>query len=122
MDYENVKDIDVIYDFVKHTVVVTRWWNKRGVWLVTITRKGSVTSPWCSMGADERSLKAKKLDRQLKEAEQTLQRLDMEARTAPAPASTALVRKVRDYRKDLQKLSSEVKRMAMSAQASEASR
>ena len=77
---------------------------------------------FCHLGADERSLKAKKLDRQLKEAEQTLQRLDMEARTAPAPASTALVRKVKDYRKDLQKLSSEVKRMAMSAQASEASR
>ena len=85
-------------------------------------KEGSNQSSVCCVTADERSLKAKKMDRQLKEAEQTLQRLDMEARTAPAPASTALVRKVKDYRKDLQHLSSEVKRMAMSAQASESSR
>lgn len=101
----------------KYTVVVT--WLEQTRFAVGNKNE---TRRLCWVDADERSLRAKKLDRQLKEAEQTLQRLDMEARTAPAPASTALVRKVKDYRKDLQKLSSEVKRMATSAQASEASR
>ena len=53
-----------------------------------------------------------------------LQRLDMEARSASVEESAALVKKVKDYRKDLQKLNADVKRagsIALSRGGGEAS-
>ncbi len=49
--------------------------------------------------------KVRQLESQLKEAEMMLQRMDMEARSAtPQSASSALVKKVKDYRRDYQTL------------------
>lgn len=64
-------------------------------------------------------MKARQLERQLKEAEQTLQRLDMEARSAPAPESNELVKKVKGYRKDWQKLMGDVRRVIQQAASAE---
>ena len=56
--------------------------------------------------------KVKQIERQLKDVEPTLQRLDMEARSSPGPQSVVLVRKAKEYRKDWQKLMLDVKRVA----------
>lgn len=69
--------------------------------------------------AEQRSVKARQLERQLKEAEQTLQRLDMEARSAPAPESSELVKKVKGYRRDWQKLMGDVRRVIQQAASAE---
>mmetsp|Transcript_5131 Transcript_5131/g.10140 ORF Transcript_5131/g.10140 Transcript_5131/m.10140 type:complete len:219 (-) Transcript_5131:2226-2882(-) len=68
---------------------------------------------------EQRGVKARQLERQLKEAEQTLQRLDMEARSAPAPESSELVKKVKGYRKDWQKLMGDVRRVIQQAASAE---
>ena len=59
--------------------------------------------------------KARQLEAQLKEAEMTLQRMDMEARSAtPQSASMALVKKVKDYKRDYQTLLMDVRKMGQS--------
>lgn len=59
--------------------------------------------------------KVRQLESQLKEAEMTLQRMDMEARSAtPQSASSALIRKVKDYRRDYQTLLLDVRKAAQS--------
>lgn len=64
---------------------------------------------------DRKVSKVKQLERQLKDVEPTLQRLDMEARSSDGPQSVALVRKAKEYRKDWQKLMLDVKRVASDA-------
>lgn len=69
-----------------------------------------------TLSNDERKvLKVKQLERQLKDVEPTLQRLDMEARSSPGPQASLLVRKAKEYRKDWQKLMMDVKRVATDA-------
>jgi len=65
---------------------------------------------------DQRLSKARQLQRQLLDVEQTLQRMDMEARSHPGGASAELVKRVKEYRKDWQKLNGEVKKALQSAQ------
>lgn len=55
--------------------------------------------------------KVRQLESHLKEAEMTLQRMDMEARSAtPQAASAALIKKVKDYRRDYQTLLMDVRK------------
>lgn len=69
-----------------------------------------------TLSNDERKVaKVKQLERQLKDVEPTLQRLDMEARSSPGPESAVLVRKAKEYRKDWQKLMIDVKRASSDA-------
>lgn len=61
---------------------------------------------------DQQCLKARQLERQLiTEGEQTLQRLDMEARSGGPQESSARIRKVKEYKKDLHALLQDVKKI-----------
>jgi vesicle transport through interaction with t-SNAREs protein 1 len=55
---------------------------------------------------------ARQLESQLKDAERTLQRMDMEARSAtPQSASLAMIGKVKDYKRDYQTLLMDVRKV-----------
>ena len=64
-----------------------------------------------SASAGRTAEKISQLELQLKDAEMTLQRMDMEARSAtPQSVSLALVKKVKDYKRDHQTLVMEVRK------------
>lgn len=71
-----------------------------------ITRKIQALS---SFNADVRRLRTKEIDAELKEADQILRRMDMEARSFSQEKSQQLMRKVKEYKSDLKKITEDSK-------------
>ncbi|KAL4525032.1 hypothetical protein Ndes2526B_g07211 [Nannochloris sp. 'desiccata'] len=65
-----------------------------------------------AMPLEQRQAKAKQLDKEVRDAEQILQRLDMEARSFSTEQSRPYLQKIKEYRADLKKLKEDVKKAA----------
>jgi len=75
----------------------------------------TLTHPLLRTHTGQRRSQAKYLEQTINEAEQVLQRLDMEARSSSPTQSRQQIQKVKDYRSDLSKLRTDIRKAASSA-------
>ncbi|KAL0025259.1 hypothetical protein WJX77_010944 [Trebouxia sp. C0004] len=84
-----------------------------------ISRKVQALS---SFSADVRRLRTKEIEAELKEADQILRRMDMEARSFSQEKSQQLMRKVKEYKADLKKITEDSRQAQGAASGGAAAR
>lgn len=75
-----------------------------------------------SFSADVRRLRTKEIEAELKEADQILRRMDMEARSFSQEKSQQLMRKVKEYKADLKKITEDSRQAQGAASGGAAAR